>query len=55
MKKLRYFWIIAKLDGETDIDTETVLIELLSVIVRRKGEFFNYLGKRWRVTECFPA
>lgn len=51
------YWIECTLIGQCDTTQNTVkpILTFMSVIFRSKGEIIFYFGKKWRVTECYPA
>lgn len=47
------YWIWAELVNCNRNDV--VVISFGSIVEREKGEYIQYLGRKWRVTDCYPA
>lgn len=57
--KNKYYWLVGDLQDRfnpvllLDAPEKQVSITLLSLMPRKKGELFKYLGATWKVTDCY--
>ena len=54
---MRYYWIECKLQKQRgdDLGTIQTFVTQLTVIERKKGEIIFLFGRKWIVTDCYPA